>query len=309
MSIERREHTRQKVSRVEVRVASQESLRASYLRDLSVGGLFVRSRQPLPIGAAVVIELAVLGAAPVRLKGEVARHESTDEGVFRGFGVRFSTVDPETKSALERIIAEHAEPPPPTGDLAMELAEARGTIQAYEETMSLLRESETNLAQQLEEAEAERGVLTSVTDELQQKIAALELERTELRGTVEALMDRLQQTETESKALQDAANRLSTELKAARAVAAKASNEKATLAELAAQLEVQSSRAADHQAGLERELSELRTRLASSGDGALREELQEITAQLDDERLKSMALERALNRFVEMGGVIPKRTG
>ena len=37
-------------------------------------------------------------------------------------------------------------------------------------------------------------------------------------------------------------------------------------------------------------------------------ELQESSAQLDNERLKSMALERALKRFVEMGGVIPKRT-
>ena len=308
MSLERREHVRQKVSRVEVRVASQESFRASYLRDLSVGGLFVRSRQPLPIGAAVVIELTVQGRDPVRLRGEVARHESSDDGTFRGFGVRFSTVDPETKDTLERIIAENAEPPPPTGDLAMELAEARGTIQAYEETMALLRESETSLAQKLEEAEAERAVLSTVTTELQDKIATLELERTELRGTIEALMQRLEQTEAESRAVQDAANRLSTELKAARAVAAKASTEKNSLAELAAQLELQTNRAADLQSGLETELKELRAKLAAGADGALRKELQDLSAQLDDERLKSMALERALNRFVQMGGVIPPRS-
>lgn len=39
----------------------------------------------------------------------------------------------------------------------------------------------------------------------------------------------------------------------------------------------------------------------------LRAELQDATAQLDDERLKAMALQRALERFAAMGGTIPPR--
>lgn len=71
MGIERREFVRQRVSRVEVRVASQEAFRASYLRDLSMGGLFVRSRQPLAQGTAVMVELRVEDQPAVRLRGEV----------------------------------------------------------------------------------------------------------------------------------------------------------------------------------------------------------------------------------------------
>lgn len=307
MSEERREFTRQQVSRVEVRVASTEAFRASYLRDLSVGGLFVRSRKPLPVGAAVVIELSVEGRPPVRLRGDVARHESAEDGTFRGFGVRFSTLDPDTISSLETIIAEHAEPPPSTGSIDTELLEARGTIQAYEEMMATLRESENELAVKLEEANAEREVLNAVAAELTEKVATLETEKTELRSTIDTLLHQLEQREDESKSMQDVAGRLSTELKAARAVAAKASSEKQNVSHLASQLEEQTAKATALQNGLEAELRELKEKLAATTDGTLRRELQDISAQLDDEKLKSMALERALNRFVEMGGTIPPR--
>ena len=39
----------------------------------------------------------------------------------------------------------------------------------------------------------------------------------------------------------------------------------------------------------------------------LRDEVRELSSQLDDERLKSMALQRALERFAAMGGTIPKQ--
>ncbi len=221
MEIERREFVRQRVSRVEVRVASQEAFRASYLRDLSLGGLFVRSRQPLPEGTAVVVELLVEARPAVRLRGEVMRQEHAPDGTPRGFGVRFSMVDAETKQALEQILAAHQPPAQsPPADLETQLAEARGTIEAYEESLALLRENEASALQKLEASEAECGLLVRLSHELQARVQALE----------------------------------------------------------------------------------------ARDDSRLRNELQELAAQLDDERLKSMALERALQRFVDMGGVVLKRT-
>lgn len=309
MSEERREFTRQQVSRVEVRVASTEAFRASYLRDLSLGGLFVRSRKPLPVGAAVVIELSVEGNPPVRLRGDVARHESNEDGTFRGFGVRLSTLDPDTITSLEQIIAEHAEPPPSTGSIDTELLEARGTIQAYEEMMATLRESENELAVKLEEANAEREILNAVAAELTEKVATLESEHGELRSTIDSLLHQLEQREDESKSMQDVAGQMSSELKAARAVAAKASNDTQSVSALATQLDQQTAKATALQSVLEAELRELKEKLAATADGTLRRELQDISAQLGDEKLKSMALERALNRFVEMGGTVPPLKG
>lgn len=256
MSIERREFVRQRVSRVEVRVASQEAFRSSYLRDLSMGGLFVRSRQPLAQGTAVVVELAVEDHLPVRLRGEVMRQEHAADGTARGFGVRFSTVDAETQQALQEILQAHTLPDPSTaaeaGDLETQLAEARGTIEAYEESMALIRQNEAEAVQQLEATQAECLVLVQVSQEMQARVQVLEVERSEL---------------------------------------------KTQLANLAARLSKRDG-----------ELSVLQVQLESKDDAELRAELQEFAAQLDDERLKSMALERALQRFVQMGGVIPKRT-
>jgi uncharacterized protein (TIGR02266 family) len=311
MGVERREHVRQKVSRVEVRIASRESLKASYLRDLSLGGLFVRSRQPLATGTHVVVELSVEQRPAVRLRGEVVRQEQNSDGTSRGFGVRFSTVDDETRVALETILAEHREPAPPPqpqerAALEAELAEARGTLEAYEEAMALLRESEMDLAQRLEAAEAERGVLVNVAHELQSKVTELEKERTTLTLNVAALVDRLARGEAETKALRDSSARIAAELKAARAqVAQHANAHDEEVARLAKELELETAKSAELQATWDAEVKALRTQLEQHGGAALRAELQSISAQLDDERLKSMALQRALQRYVDMGGTPP----
>jgi uncharacterized protein (TIGR02266 family) len=311
---ERREHARQKVSRVEVRVASKESLRASYLRDLSLGGLFVRSQKPLPVSTAVVIELAVEAQAPLRLRGEVVRHETNADGTFRGFGVRFSTVDLETKVALEAIIAAHTEAPvklPEASDrteLEAQLAEARGTIEAYEETLAQLRESEMEAVQRLESTEAERTVLANVAQELQTRLQSADADRSHLRSALDALMERLTRGEAETRQLRDSSTKLSHELKAAHAAMAQAAAQRSDeVAKLASQLEAEMGKSTALQAEFDAEMRSLKQQLETRDDSTLRRELQELSAQLDDERLKAMALQRALQRFVEMGGVIPPR--
>lgn len=310
MSSERREFVRQRVSRVEVRVASQEAFRASYLRDLSMGGLFVRSKQPLAKGTQVVVELVVEDHAPVRLRGEVMRQEHAPDGTARGFGVQFSKVDAETKTALEEIMRLHrqlATPPPSTERAALEtqLLEARGTIEAYEETMALIRQSEAEAYQQLEAAKAERDLLVKVSQELQGRVKSLEAERTGLQAHVASLSERLSKGDAELNALHQTTTRLAMELKASRT--AQSSGEDA-VNRLMAEFEIETSRAAALKAELDAEVRSLKEQLAAKDDSKLRAELQEFAAQLDDERLKSMALERALQRFVQMGGVIPKRT-
>ena len=311
MSSERREHVRQRVSRVSVKVASQEAFRASYLRDLSMGGLFVRSRAPLPVSAPVVVELSVEGSDPLRLRGEVARHERADDGSHRGFGVRFSTVDAETKTALEALLAAHQQPthvPSSPSALEAELAEARGTLEAYEEALAQARENEAELTQRVEASAAESAVLAQLNHELQTRVKGLEAERATSRSQLEKLSARLKQGEAEAQALYATTTRLATELKVAReAVSSRKGAHEDTVGQLMVQFERESAQAAERQEQVEAELAALREQLATRDDGPLRAELQDLSAQLDDERLKSMALQRALQRFVEMGGIIPPR--
>ena len=312
MGIERREFVRQRVSRVEVRVASRESFRASYLRDLSMGGLFVRSRQPLAQGTLVVVELAVEDHAPVRLRGEVMRQEHAPDGTAKGFGVRFSMVDVDTKQALEEILKVHQQPEAPPAvdhaELETQLSEARGTIEAYEQTLALIREKEDDAEQKLEAAQAECGVLVKVSHELQGRVKALELERGTLRANIDGLVDRLARGDDEMARLHATTTKLATELKAARTQAAKNTSQEDAMARLVAEFEAETERSAALKAELDAEVHALQEQLEAKDETRLRAELQEFSAALDDERLKSLALQRALQRFVEMGGVIPHRT-
>lgn len=277
-----------------------------------MGGLFVRSRQPLAQGTSVVVELAVENQPPVRLRGEVVRQEHAADGTPRGFGVRFSTVDDETRRALEEILRAHTQPeePPAIEQQALEtqLFEARGTIEAYEESMALLRQSETDAFEQLEAAQAERDVLAHVSHELQSRVHALEAERAELTAHVSSLSSRLSKGDAELSALHATTSRLSAELKAARSQAQQQDSRDEAVSRLMVEFEAETARAAALKEELDAEVRSLKEQLEAKDDSTLRAELQEFAAQLDDERLKSMALERALQRFVEMGGVIPKRT-
>lgn len=290
-------------------MASAEAFRASYLRDLSMGGLFVRSKQPLAKGTQVVVELVVQDQAPVRLRGEVMRQEHGPDGTARGFGVQFSMVDAETKAALEEIMRLHRQlvtPPPSTekAQLETQLAEARGTIEAYEENMALIRQSEAEAHQQLEAAHAERELLAKASQELQARVKALEAERAQLQADVAALVEGLSKGDSELNVLHQTTARLAAELKATRSAQ---TNGEEAVNRLMAEFEIEAQRAAALKAELDAEVRSLKEQLAQKDDARLRAELQEAAAALDDERLKSMALERALQRFVQMGGVIPKR--
>jgi uncharacterized protein (TIGR02266 family) len=148
-SEERRQHHRHKTWRVEVKVATPEAFRSSYLRDVSAGGLFVRSRTPLPIGSRVAVVLDVDGRE-LRLSGTVVRHEPA------GFGVRFDALDDEKRLQLEALAASSR-----TSAISAvaDLAEARGIIEAYEENLAALREAETAAVQRAELAAFECTVL------------------------------------------------------------------------------------------------------------------------------------------------------
>ena len=102
------------------------------------------------------------------------RQEHAPDGTPRGFGVRFSTVDAETKQALEQILEAHQQPTPPapldTAQFETQLAEARGTIEASEEMLAIFRENEANALQKLEDSLAECGVLMRLSHELQAQV-------------------------------------------------------------------------------------------------------------------------------------------
>lgn len=263
---DRRQHSRHRVYRVEVKVATRDAFRASYLRDVSAGGIFVRSLKPLPCGTPVVIQLAVAGGAALHLPGEVARVEAG------GFGVRFGALSAEQHAGLAALIAGAREEGPveaDAADLRTQLFALRGEIEAYEQSLATAHEAEMEAVQRAEAAEFERALLADIAHELTTRLAAVEADRRRVNELFSLAQRRL-------KALESAV-----------AVRAPAPEVAPGATELQA------------------ELARLREELTVRGVEGLRGELHELTEQLDDERLKNLALQRALERFVSMGGLAP----
>ncbi len=92
-----------------IRVNSEqeaEVFNTNYSGDLSMGGMFIKTFTPKPVGTPVTIQLPVPhppGYGEVR--GVVVyRQEPTRHGVKAGMGVSFSEIDPNARHALQQFI-------------------------------------------------------------------------------------------------------------------------------------------------------------------------------------------------------------
>ncbi|MFT3841234.1 MAG: PilZ domain-containing protein [Myxococcaceae bacterium] len=303
--IERRAHERHRVFRLGVKVATRDAFRASYLRDLSEGGLFVRSQHPLPLGSQVAIELAPPNHPVLSLLGKVVRREDT------GFGVQFGDLDPAVKAAIDALLAEYQEAPSPTEAdstaLIAEIADLKGSVEAYEEELARLRESETALLEKLELSEAEKKVLEDVVTGLQSKAEELEYERAKMTALLSEAADQVTRLQAEAVTEGQRANDLANEMAASKEMfqelkAEHAKDVKRQLEELRVRSKKELDAATTQRAAL---MAELRTMQQQLQDGAftkLRDELRDVSSQLDEEKMKTMALQKALERFVAMGG-------
>lgn len=105
---DRREHPRFD-TRVQcsLRDAADPSLSAVMMRNLSLGGCFVLTPDPLPESSAVLLHLTLPELErTVILAGLVAWQKLGGDGV--GMGIRFTTVDPTDLELLRLYLAELA---------------------------------------------------------------------------------------------------------------------------------------------------------------------------------------------------------
>lgn len=297
-SQDRRQHARHKTYRVEVRLATPDAFRASYLRDVSSGGIFVRSLRPLPRDTRVVVQLSVAEKL-VALPGSVVRVEP------KGFGVRFDPLSGEQQAAVDALVSSTAE----QESLATQLAEAHGVIEAYEETLALLRESEMEAVQRVEAGDLERRTLVALVMETDATLKRQADECARLTEVLRASERRLRAMEDElSQRATDERQRVE-QLTAARGVITRTTAEyEALTREFEQRLAERDVQESALRASLGAELAMLERALSEQPVvEQLRDEVRELSSQLDDERLKSMALQRALERFAAMGGTIPPK--
>lgn len=101
---ERRESVRVPV-RLRVRFRSAGELRSCLLTNLSRGGVFVNTLEPLPIGSQVLLRIELADTrTEIEAPGEVVSHNVGPqfEVPRQGMGVRFGELAPEAREALQR---------------------------------------------------------------------------------------------------------------------------------------------------------------------------------------------------------------
>src|SRR5262245_11046209 len=115
--------------RIKFRSASLDQFIERYAADVSRGGIFIRTREPLAVGTQLRFDFQLQDAGPL-LAGEgtvvwIRENDPNRAGVTPGMGVRFDKLTAASQPTLERILAEKARreqegaPAKPPGGLAV----------------------------------------------------------------------------------------------------------------------------------------------------------------------------------------------
>ena len=114
---EQRRHPRAPIP-LEVRYQRLNSFFADYAKNVSKGGLFVKTDRALRVGTRFVFQLVLPGGAePLQLEGEVV-HDRAHEG-DPGMGIRFVWPDAAARESFESLVERLM-----TGSLGPEAARA-----------------------------------------------------------------------------------------------------------------------------------------------------------------------------------------
>ncbi len=107
---DKRQHPRASLTaRVQFRFDTMEAFLEAYSRDISEGGVFVKTGQPRPVGTRVFIQVALPNGAPMaECQARVVRQEP---GV--GMALAFDVLDEPTRRVLQQLVGTGVTPPPP----------------------------------------------------------------------------------------------------------------------------------------------------------------------------------------------------
>ncbi|MFU8802442.1 MAG: PilZ domain-containing protein [Bradymonadaceae bacterium] len=101
---EKRQHTRVDIN-LEFRCI--EDYISEYVSSMSPGGVFIRSKKPLPMGTKVTLKFSVIvdDIETVDGEGQVVRVDSSAENM--GMGVAFTRLSADSKELIDRLMAKH----------------------------------------------------------------------------------------------------------------------------------------------------------------------------------------------------------
>ena len=102
-SSEGREHRQHKRIAVNQEFRCIEEYIAEYVSNISQGGVFIRSKNPLPVGTKVTLQFSVIldDIEQVEGEGEVVRVNNSEGNT--GMGVAFTRLSADSKELIDEI--------------------------------------------------------------------------------------------------------------------------------------------------------------------------------------------------------------
>ena len=96
--------------RIKFRSESLQQFIERYGVDVSRGGIFIRTREPLPVGTRLKLDFQLVDTAPL-FQGDgtvvwIREHDPARQGVAPGMGVRFDKLASDSQRVLDRILSE-----------------------------------------------------------------------------------------------------------------------------------------------------------------------------------------------------------
>ncbi len=142
MESKHRRHTRVE-AKVAGHVRTGDAAGAAEIENISVGGLFMKTNAPLPVGLALTIELAS-AKDTVHLAGRVV-------GVTaQGVGVAFDVLAPDTEKKLRQLIEELEHAPDAATVSAVATpndTNVRGLLEMLSDALQQLKERDREIAE------------------------------------------------------------------------------------------------------------------------------------------------------------------
>ena len=94
---------------MEVTYESEDDFQDSFLSDVSGGGLFIGTHDPLEINTKLTVCFHVPGISnSLMVKGTVVWVRGFESGLNPGMGVRFDHMEPEDQEKLDQYLAENS---------------------------------------------------------------------------------------------------------------------------------------------------------------------------------------------------------
>src|SRR5262245_17986761 len=98
--------------RIKFRSESIDQFIERYAIDVSRGGIFIRTRDPLAVGTLLKLDFQYQDGSSL-MAGEgtvvwIREYDASRTGVVPGMGVRFDKLNPESQATLEQILSEKA---------------------------------------------------------------------------------------------------------------------------------------------------------------------------------------------------------